>query len=297
MIRRTVASLALLMLLLVVSRTNAEDAYFDSNGVKIHYVVQGEGEPVVLIHGFTANIQMQWAVPGILSKLAKDYQVIALDNRGHGKSDKPHDPKQYGAEMVNDVIRLLDHRKLAKAHIVGYSMGGFMTDYLVNNHPERVITATLGGAGWSRAGDERLDFIDALAESLENGKGIGPLIERLTPAGQPKPNEQQIEFINTMVMSANDPQALAACIRGMSGLQVTEAQLRANKVPTLALIGGDDPLKVGVDELAPVMSNLNVVVIDNTDHMTAFSSPEFIGGLSEFLESHSRAVAGAAGGK
>ena len=95
-------------------RRAAEDQYFDSNGVKIHYVVEGAGEPVVLVHGFTANIQLQWGMPGIITKLAKDYQVIALDNRGHGKSDKPHDPEKYGPEMINDVIRLMDHLNIKK---------------------------------------------------------------------------------------------------------------------------------------------------------------------------------------
>jgi pimeloyl-ACP methyl ester carboxylesterase len=296
MIRRTAACIAIVALLLVAARATAEDAYFNSNGVKIHYVVQGQGEPVVLIHGFTANIQAQWMMPGILSTLAKDYQVIALDNRGHGKSDKPHDPKKYGPEMVNDVIRLLDHLKVAKAHVVGYSMGGFMTNYLVNTHPNRVKTATLGGAGWSREGDERMNFISELADSLDAGKGITPLIERLTPAGRPKPDEQQLALINQMVLTMNDSKALAACIRGMPGLSVTEAQLKANKVPTLALCGSDDPLKAGVDELAEVMANLQVDIIDGTDHMTAFGSPEFIGGLCGFLEDNSAAPAGAAAG-
>ncbi len=297
MIRRMATLLVLAAIFMTATRAGAEDAYFDSNGVKIHYVVEGQGEPVVLIHGFTANIDMQWKLPGILSKLKQDYQVIALDNRGHGKSDKPHDPKQYGPEMVNDVLRLMDHLSVAKAHIVGYSMGGFMTNYLVNHHPERVVTATLGGAGWSKANDERTEFMSLLADSLENGKGIGPLIEQLTPANRPKPQPQEIEFVNKMVMANNDPKALAACIRGLRGVTVTATQLQANQVPTLALIGSDDPLKVGVDELAPVMANLTVEVIEGADHMTAFSSPKFIGDLELFLEAHSPVAAGAAGGK
>src|SRR5580704_16817637 len=96
----------------------AEDRFFDSNGVKIHYAVEGKGEPVLLIHGFSANAQMNWGNQGIISALAKDYRVIALDNRGHGKSDKPHDPKSYGQEMVEDAVRLLDHLKIEKAHVV-----------------------------------------------------------------------------------------------------------------------------------------------------------------------------------
>ncbi len=296
MIRRLTFLLLFASLLLVAAQAGAEDAYFDSDGVKIHYIVEGDGEPVVLIHGFTANIDMQWKMPGIISKLKQDYQVIALDNRGHGKSDKPHDPKQYGPEMVNDVLRLMDHLNVPKAHVVGYSMGGFMTNYLVNNHPDRCVTATLGGAGWSKADDTRTEFMTQLADSLDAGKGVGPLIEQLTPANRPKPDQQQIDFINQMIMAHNDPKALAACIRGLRSVTVTERQLSSNKVPTLALIGSDDPLKVGVDELEPVMANLTVEVIEGADHMTAFSSPKFIGDLEVFLEEHSPVAAGAAAG-
>ncbi len=285
MLRRMTTAIALCAILIATARA-AEDQYFDSNGVKIHYVVQGQGEPVILVHGFTASIPVQWQLPGIFSKLAKDYQVIALDNRGHGRSDKPHDPKQYGAEMVEDVIRLMDHLKLERAHIVGYSMGGFMTGYLVSKYPDRVITATMGGAGWSHPDDPSLDFIDDLAESLDAGKGIGPLIDRLTPADRPAPTAEQKAAINQMLMLTNDPKALAACIRGMKGLAVPEECLKANQVPVLAIIGDKDPLKEGVDQMEARMANLTVSVIDGADHMTAFGNPKFIADLKTFLAKH-----------
>jgi pimeloyl-ACP methyl ester carboxylesterase len=296
MVRRI--ALAFALCALVLSTARAEDQFFDSNGVKIHYVVEGEGEPVVLIHGFTASIQMQWGLPGIISKLNRDFQVIALDNRGHGRSGKPHDPKMYGVEMVNDVVRLMDHLKIEKAHVVGYSMGGFMTDLLLATHPDRLITATLGGAGWMKVDDTRMAFMTELADSLDSGKGIGPLIKQLTPAGRPEPTDEQLKTFNQMLLLTNDPKALAACVRGMGRLNVTEAQLRANKVPTLALIGELDPLKLGVDELAKVMTNLKVEVIEGTDHMTAFRDPKFMDDLQEFLVSHSKLkpAAAAAGG-
>ncbi len=223
MLRRVLPAFALVAILAMASTARAaEDHYFDSDGVKIHYVTEGEGEPVILIHGFTASIPVQWQLPGIFSKFGQDYQVVALDNRGHGRSDKPQDPEQYGPEMVEDVIRLMDHLKIEKAHIVGYSMGGFMTGYLLSKYPDRVLTATMGGAGWAKADDPQLDFVDELAESLEAGKGIAPLIKRLTPADRPEPTEEQVKAINQMLMLTNDPKALAACIRGMKGLEVAE---------------------------------------------------------------------------
>jgi pimeloyl-ACP methyl ester carboxylesterase len=84
----------------------AQDKFFDSNGVKIRYTDQGQGEPVLLSHGFGVNADIQWGPPGEVEALAKDYRVIAYDNCGHGKSGKPHDPKKYGDEMVEDAVSL-----------------------------------------------------------------------------------------------------------------------------------------------------------------------------------------------
>ena len=274
-------------LFLLPGAARAEEGSFDSNGVKIHYVVEGKGEPVLLIHGFTGSIDPQWRAPGIIKELADDYQVIALDNRGHGKSDKPHDPKQYGTEMVEDAVRLLDHLKIDKAHVVGYSMGGTITCKLLVTHPERLLTATLGGSGGIREGAIPPRY-DVLAESLEQGKGFGPLIEFLTPAGRPKLTDEQIKLVNDRLSAANDTKALAAVIRGLKDLAVSDDQLKANKVPTLALIGEIDPLKTGVDALKGRLANLDIVVIDGADHITAFYRPEFRERLKEFLDSHRR---------
>src|SRR5262249_54430178 len=125
---------------------------FNANGTKIAYFVQGKGEPVVLIHGWLSSARVNWALPGISGHLAKDYRVIALDVRGHGLSDKPAKEEAYGPELVKDVVRLLDHLKIKKAHIVGYSMGGIIAGNFIARHPDRVLSGTLGGMGWLKAG-------------------------------------------------------------------------------------------------------------------------------------------------
>jgi len=135
----------------------AEDFFFNSAGVRIHYTVEGKGEPVVLIHGWGVDLKWCWDEPGTIRALAEHYQIIAIDNRGHGRSDKPHDPQQYGMNMVTDVIRLLDHLKIQKAHIVGYSMGGMIAEVLLAEYPERVRTATIGGFGWGTTRPSRED--------------------------------------------------------------------------------------------------------------------------------------------
>jgi pimeloyl-ACP methyl ester carboxylesterase len=280
---------AALLLACFCAVARAKDQFFDSNGVKIRYTIAGQGEPVLLIHGFTANIQTQWELPGIIKALSSDYQVIALDNRGHGKSDKPHDPKKYGTEMVEDAVRLLDHLKIKKAHVVGYSMGAMITKKLLFTHPDRLLTATLGGSGGLREGAEPT-FFNQLADSLEQGRGMGTLIEALTPPGRPKPTAEQIEAINTMLTLMNDTKALAAVARGFKDLAVADEKLKSNRVPTLAIIGADDPLKPGVDALDGKLTNLEVVVIKDTDHMSAFASPEFAKSLRAFLAKHSAAT-------
>jgi pimeloyl-ACP methyl ester carboxylesterase len=285
MLRRTVLALVCCGILPAVA-VAADDQYFDSRGVKIRYTVEGRGEPVLLMHGFIANIEMQWGLPGIIKGLAKDYQVIALDNRGHGKSGKPHDPEQYGMEMVEDAVRLLDHLKIKKAHVVGYSMGAMITNKLLVTHPERLLSATLGGAAGFLKGSDTT-FFDNLADSLEQGKGMAILIEALTPPGQPKPSAEQIDAINTLVNTTNDTKALAAVVRSWKQLALTKDQLKTNRVPTLGLVGDLDPLKKGMDELKADMTKYKLVVIKGTDHMTAFGKPEFIDTLKEFLDRHS----------
>jgi pimeloyl-ACP methyl ester carboxylesterase len=279
-------------LLAVVPGLRAQERYFDSNGVKIRYTDQGKGEPVLLIHGFGVDQDIQWAVPGILKALAKDHRVIAYDNRGHGRSGKPHDPAKYGNEMAEDAVRLLDHLKIGKAHVAGYSMGAMIAGKLLVTHPDRLRTVTLGGAAPALKEEGRRKFMEELAESLEQGKGIGPLIKALTPPGKPAPSAEQARAINKFFLSRNDAKALAAVARGWEGMAVTGAELKDNRVPALALIGADDPLKKAVDALRGRMGHLKIVVIPDADHITAPAKTEFIRSLRAFLDAH-RAAAGA----
>lgn len=289
MTRFSISCGSILLFLVTTSIASAQQKsqFFLSDGVKINFVEKGQGQPVVLIHGFAASYQLNWGVPGIIDALAKDYHVIALDARGHGGSGKPHEIEKYGINMVEDIIRLLDHLKIDKAHIVGYSMGGFITTKLVATYPERIASAVIGASGWYANAEERLKLLDEIGDSLDAGTGIAPLMKALTPVGQPLPSDQQLKTTNTMLMLLNDPKALAAAIRGMQDLNVTRDELEANKVPSLSVIGSLDPLKDGVDELQGVMANLKVVVIDGADHMTAVNSPKLLGSIQEHLKTHS----------
>lgn len=260
------------------------DGSFDSNGVRIHYVVAGAGDPLVLVHGFSGNAASMGSVQ---KDLARNYKVIALDCRGHGKSNKPHDPEKYGREMSEDLARLLNHLKIPAAHIVGYSMGARIASRFLVDHPEMVVSAVIGGAAPEIAGtaSSTAEVRRKTAESLEAGKGVGPLIEFLTPVGQPKPNAEQIEVANRLLLATNDPLALAAVLRGMGGLAVNAEALKANTKPALAIVGTLDPYLLPVKALPAIMGHVEVIVIEGGSHMSVISQPsEFLAHVRGFLE-------------
>jgi pimeloyl-ACP methyl ester carboxylesterase len=271
------------VLFLAASAGCADEGVFDSGGVKIHYLVEGKGEPVLLIHGFTTNARLQWITSGVFRALAKDHRVIAMDVRGHGDSGKPSDPKKYGTEMVEDVVRLLDHLKIKKAHVVGYSMGALIAGKLLGTHPDRLLSVTLGGTGIFPEGAKLPPNLEKLAQSLEQGKGMGSI---MADTGKSKPSAATIRSANRLV--GDNGKALAAVVRSWNTLGVSRDKLEDNKVPTLALIGTADPFKEGFDYMKEGMPNLKIVTIDGATHLNAPSNPKFIRSLRSFLAENSQ---------
>jgi len=162
-------------------------AFFEVNGVRLHYVEAGQGTPVILVHGLAFNLAFEWMFPRVFQKLSKRYRVIAMDNRGHGKSDKPYDPAQYGLEMVEDVVRLMDHLGIAKAHVVGYSLGGFITLKLALTHPDRLLSAVPCGAGWTPNPMKNSSCYTTLRRTLNKGAVLRALLKWLQPPEKPLP--------------------------------------------------------------------------------------------------------------
>ena len=126
--------------------------FFDANGVKLHFKIAGDGEPVLLIHGLHSSAEINWQLPGVIRDLAADHQVIAVDLPGHGRSEKPEEEEAYGLQVLADVLLLLDHLKIKRAHLVGYSLGGMVALKFASQHPDRVHSLLLGGMGWLRDG-------------------------------------------------------------------------------------------------------------------------------------------------
>lgn len=291
--RNYVSSAICLLLLGVTAIASAQDQYFDSDGVQIRYVIEGEGEPLVLIHGFTASIETNWKLPGIFAPLAKEYKVIALDCRGHGKSGKPHDRSEYGAKMSKDVANLLDHLDIEEAHIAGYSMGGMITLHFLINYPDRCTSAIVGGMGWNDPATGGLEASNAIAESLEKGEGLKPLILAIHPEDEPLPSDEEINAMSAMILAANDAKALAAVAWGFSGLAVTKDQLSKNTVPTLAVVGEIDPLRAAAEAMEANMPNVEkLVLVPGGDHITAMANPVLTQAMLDFLAEHAPAHTG-----
>ncbi len=293
------AAVTIWLLVFAVGGVRAEDQFFDSNNVKIRYTVEGKGEPVVLIHGFTQNIESGWSK--ISKPLSESYQVVAMDCRGHGKSDKPLDAKMYGSEMGEDVIRLLDHLHVVKAHLVGYSMGAYIAFGVMLTHPDRVLTVTLGaGGGIPEPGT--VDTMKATADALEKDKSCEPLIRALWPLTLPAPTPDQIKQFNALLLfgrGSNEIQALAAVMRGGLGpcseltRDALTEKLKACANPILGIAGSNDPvrknllnLQARLQELKGDKTGMTLVTVQGGNHVDTPSRPEFEKGIMDFLSAH-----------
>jgi len=276
-----------MLLVLLVLQSTPEEGQFESAGVPIQYWTLGEGEAVLLIHGYAASSEV-WTMSGVARRLAEDYEVIGVDCRGHGRSGKPHGAENYGVAMVDDLVALLDHLQIEQAHVVGYSMGGMVGLKMATTDPDRLRSLVAGGYGWS----QDLGGMVEVAAALEAGEGFGPLLEDLTPEEERTPEQAaRTQAMEQQLLSRNDPLALAGAARGFAQLELRRADLEANTVPILCVIGGEDPLKEDVDRMVGVMENLRVEVIDGADHMSAGRSPRFLSLVHEFVKSHSEPVA------
>lgn len=264
------------------AQPNSQDSFLDSDGVRIRYLVRGDGPPVVLVHGFMVNTELNWVGPGILDSLAAHYRVIALDLRGHGASDKPHNPSAYGTAFVDDVVRLLDHLEIQRAHVVGYSMGGAITLKLLSTHPHRVASAVLGGFGWRSPERGPAEGVIQLRAAVERvARGEMTLADVLTASDSIALTPEM-----RVALNSNDLDALRAVQAGESGLRdVPQAYLRANTVPVLAVVGERDWARPDVEQMAEAMSNVDVEIIPGATHVTAIAHPLFLGAILEFLRS------------
>ncbi|HZP09154.1 alpha/beta hydrolase [Methyloceanibacter sp.] len=245
-------------------------ASFDSDGVEIAYIDEGEGEPILLIHGFASNVVTNWVDPGWVQVLVQSgRRVIAYDNRGHGKSEKLYNPEVYGAPaMAEDARRLLDHLAVARADVLGYSMGARIATFLALAHPDRVRGLILGGLG--------INMVRGVVAS-------GPIAKALEAESiNDVTNDTARSFRAFAEQTKSDLKALAACIRGPRE-KITPERLATIGVPTLIAVGTNDVIAGSGRELASLIPGAQLLEIPGRDHMRAVGDAAFKQGVLDFL--------------
>ena len=243
---------------------------FQHDGIEIAYLDEGEGEPIVLVHGFASTASINWVFPGWVTTLTKARRrVIALDNRGHGASSKLYDPAAYhSATMAEDVRTLLDHLGVARTDVMGYSMGSRIAAYLALAHPERVRSIILGGLGGH------------LVDGVGLPQSIADALEAPSLAAVSDPQGRMFRAFAEQTRS--DLKALAACIRG-SRQTLTRAEVRAIRMPALVAVGSADEVAGSAQELAALLPAGEPLDIPGRDHMQAVGDKVFKGGVLAFL--------------
>ncbi len=254
--------------------------YFDNDGVKIHYEIEGQGPDLFMIHGFASNIDNNWKQTNWIKTLKDENRLILIDCRGHGKSDKPTDSSQYGIKMMEDIIKLMDHLSIKKANVFGYSMGSRLTMNLLTLEPKRVNCAILGGfvipsTNTKQTTSTYKSVVSALkAESLDQ---VTDLIGR--------------EFRKFVESTGGNLNALAAVMENYvqqpevmftTGSRIKKA-LRKISVPVMTVVGSNDFLPGDKAMIAKLVPNACHFQIQGRDHLTVVPDPKFHMVVKAFL--------------
>lgn len=243
---------------------------FQSDGVEIAYLDEGQGTPVLLVHGFASNVATNWINTGWITTLTKaGHRVIAIDNRGHGRSEKLYDPAQYGAPvMAEDCRRLLDHLDLEQADIMGYSMGARICAFLTLAHPSRVRSAVFAGLGFN--------MVRGMA-------GTGPIAHALEASSiDDVTNPTARTFRAFAEQTKSDLKALAACIRS-SRDPITREDIARIACPVLVAVGTEDVIGGSATELAALIPGARAYEIAGRDHMKAVGDPGYKSAVIDFF--------------
>ena len=244
--------------------------FFEHDALRQHYIDVGDGPPVLLLHGFASNIDMNWRGPGWIDTLGEaGHRVVALDFRGHGESDKPHEPVAYApGRMASDALALLDHLEIERAALMGYSMGARVAAFATLAAPRRVATLVLGGLG------------EGLVAGLDGAEGIAEAL--LAPSLDDVPEGRGRMFRAFADKTRSDRRALAACI-GTSREVLTADEVARIEAPTLVAVGTKDDLAGSPATLAAMLPRGTALDIPGRDHMVAVGDKVFKRGVIDFL--------------
>lgn len=243
---------------------------FHNGAVEIAYLDEGEGDPIILVHGFASSKDVNWVYPTWVSELRKDgRRVIALDHRGHGESTKLYDPEDYHiGTMAGDVRALMAHLGISRTDMMGYSMGARITAFIAHSHPELLRSAIIGGLGIG------------LIAGGGPGENVAKALE--APSLADVPDRVGRMFRAFADQTRSDRRALAACLRGSRRL-MTREDVAEIKVPTLIAVGTTDDIAGSAHELQAIIPGSEVLDIPNRDHMRAVGDKVYKAGVLDFL--------------
>ena len=247
-----------------------------SSEYAIHYEVVGHGPPLVLQHGFSGTLK-RWIWAGYVDALKSRYRLILVDARGHGGSDKPHNPDAYSIEaQASDVAAVLDDLGIERAHYWGFSMGGRIAFAMAKYQSSRVRTLVIGGGHpYSRK---------LPAEDCLDGSNPGLFVERLYRRTGIDLDKLPVEVRDELF--ANDFHALAAVQGDWPSL---EDVLRTMKIPCLLYVGDADPYLAKVTQCAKTIPGAQIFVLPGLDHGSGFrESALVLPRIILFLEEHSK---------
>ena len=247
-----------------------------NNAIGIHYEVHGTGHPVVLLHGATVNFKANYGGFGWIKALNEaGFQVIGLDFRGHGSSDKPHDSSAYGsAALASDVLAVLDHLGISQAAVVGYSIGTAVALHLLQTLPARFTKAVLLATGDGLIGLGNHSFARTMP-------ALAPVLDRSEyPKDLPK---HLAAYWNFIAATGGD----RAALRALSLAEypaLTAAEAAAVAVPTLVISGEKDLVLGRGPQLAAALGNGQYLEVAGADHFSLATDPAVRAAVAGFLK-------------
>ena len=250
------------------------DFFTTSDDVKIHYYTMGDsGTWVVLIHGFMDTAKRMWINTGIAGLLAENHRVVALDNRNHGQSDKP---APNGPGRAEDVLELMDHLGIEKAHIHGYSMGGGMTGRLLASNPEKFITAGFGGSGIYETNATVREQVATLDPEAPEAEGVAAAA---------------FERLRERAAAARAAAGSEGASSRSSFRAPLEIDLTTIDVPVIAINGEFDRPYSKSHRMWRELKNFTNVVLPGRNHMTAIAvgvpmDETYVREIVKFINAH-----------
>jgi pimeloyl-ACP methyl ester carboxylesterase len=261
----------------------AHEFFTTKDGVKIHYMLLGKGSPVVLIHGYTGSAEGNWFRNGIAEALARNHKVIALDCRNHGRSDKP---QPGGPGKAEDVLELMDHLKIPKAHFHGYSMGGGIVGRLMSLAPERFVTAGFGGSGIPESDPEWRAKVPPDKEGRDPQEDQASRNLRIRRAMDLGMSREEAEKQAETPPPPRTPSAAGAA----AAARPLEIDLAKITFPVLAINGEFDRPIAKTHRLWRELNNFTNVVLPGKSHLTAIAAPympkEYVESVVRFVDAN-----------